>query len=178
MPNFRIDSDVPACWDLASMKNMFSKRELGHYHLACIMLYVDIMRAQYHRKTNPHARTAAHDMYEQLFAILHTRAPGDGVDVVITYVYTPGTGTPNDMERYEHVFERKPHQNASLDDAGKVVLVDAPYKVRTSKEHDLLMDTVAEVETTYLGALVYRLKRRYTCLWSSMVLKLKSPTNP
>ena len=172
----RTSNRVPSGWDLTSMKTVLSKRELVHYNLACVMLHSRILCAQSH-PTTPNDRAKAQVMYDKLVKILWTRAPDEDMDVTIKYEYVPGN-YHGELSRYKQIFERRPHQNGVVNYQGKVVLLDAPYKVRTQQEHDLLEHTIKEIETNHLDALVYYLQKQWVGLWNAALVKLNAPFKP
>lgn len=106
------------------------------HHYNCIRVYTEIMRKQYHPRTNPTALADSRDLYDRLTTILWKHVPGGNVI-------------------HSHVWSFQPRNLETLQPGKYVMSVDEEYtdpniKARSEEEHAFLLDIVNQVEHKYM----------------------------
>lgn len=146
-------------WDPAKHTYAWDQNDHFKYRRLCIDLHTLLLTRDYHPTRNPHAYVRASDLYRTLMRIALTREPTQDKDLFVTHVYVPPTRL-GDLPKYKECVDRRVHRRAVLAPNGAVAYVDAPYKVRTKEEHDLLQSIVRNLEQAHTHTL-YRYLLKY-----------------
>lgn len=125
-------------FQLAKLK--WDRRTLRLYYLACIELHADLIRKQYHPRTNPNALTKSKQTYDHFFQIYVKREPSGNCFRYTTYKYCPAVWDPHSFcvlhnARYQQTVHIKKLPNIAT---------------RTRQEHDELMKLVRHIETNFV----------------------------